>query len=351
MPDLRAVVAVVALVVQVPGCGPSAPSGNDGGGGGGGDGGGPADARIYADVLPYPDAPPLCSTPPNPAGPEVTIAPPFDELYSVYDLGVVPGVPMPLGGATISFSDPNTLLIAGGSETGAGAIYAIGVQRGDCDHIIGFTGTASLLASTPFVDANLVYTASALMFYTEWPQYTLSQLLPGATSPSRRTDLTPFGLDTLGDQGPGGVGFVPPDLTAAGELRIVTWPGGAWYHVGLAPDGMLYTVTSLTETVTIPNNPGGFAYVPAGSPGFPTQSIIVAEWSTAGTTQDRVAVYESDAQGDPVPSTRREFMSRFPRPWGAYFEPLTGDYFFLSWGSGTDRVFVVQGFVPPPPIG
>jgi len=50
-------------------------------------------------------------------------------------------------------------------------------------------------------------------------------------------------------------------------------------------------------------------------------------------------------------STRREFMSSFPRPWGAYFEPVTGDYLFLSWGLGTDRVYVVQGFVPPPPVG
>jgi hypothetical protein len=48
--------------------------------------------------------------------------------------------------------------------------------------------------------------------------------------------------------------------------------------------------------------------------------------------------------------TRREFFSKFPRPWGAYFEPVTGDYMFLSWGTNADRVYIVQGFVPPPPI-
>ena len=42
-----------------------------------------------------------------------------------------------------------------------------------------------------------------------------------------------------------------------------------------------------------------------------------------------------------------EFFKQFPRPWGAYFEPVTGDYMFLSWGTGADRLYIVQGFVPP----
>ncbi len=346
-----AISCVISSALALAACGPASPVGGDGGGGGRPDASPPADAWVYADAFLFPDGGPICDVPPTPGGPEVEIAPPYDALYTIYDLGPVPGVPNPLGGATISATDPNTLLIAGSSENPSGAIYSIGVQRGACDHILGFTGTATLVASTPYVDANLVYTASDLMFFTEWPEYNLSQLLPGAGATSRQTNLIAFGIETLGDQGPGGVGFVPPGLLAAGELRIVTWPAGHWYHVGLAPDGALYTVTSLTETVQIPNNPGGFAYVPAGSPGFPAQAVIVAEWRVGDASQDRVAVYDADAQGDPIPATRREFLSRFPRPWGAYFEPLTGDYFFLSWGTGMDRVFVVQGFVPPPPIG
>jgi hypothetical protein len=90
--------------------------------------------------------------------------------------------------------------------------------------------------------------------------------------------------------------------------------------------------------------------VPPGSPGFPTQTLIVAEW-TFDPAMDRVAVYDVDtATGDPIVTTRREFFSRFPRPWGAYFEPVTGDYLFLSWGAGEDHVYIVQGFVPPPPL-
>ncbi len=208
--------------------------------------------------------------------------------------------------------------------------------------------SATTFATTPYVDANLVYGPAGLLLYTEWPQYYLSQLLPGATMASQRTDLQPLGVAPLPDQGPGGIGFVPPDLAAARELRIVTWPDGHWYHVAttLSSSG-LYTIDGLTEMTQLANNPGGFAYVPAGSAGFTARSLIVAEWSQIDTSHDRVAVYTVDANGDPEPSTRQEFFVRFPRPWGAYFDPLSGDYLFLTWGAGDDRVYVVQGFVPP----
>jgi hypothetical protein len=205
-------------------------------------------------------------------------------------------------------------------------------------------------ATAPYVDANLVYASPDLMLYTEWPQFMLSQLVTGSTFPDQRTDLRTFGMPDTDDQGPGGVGFVPPGLAAAGELRLVTWPIGRWYHVALSPGAPVMTVTGITQTTTVPTEPGGFAYVPAGSPGFTAQSLILAEWRRVDPTQDRVAVFEVDAQGDPIVATRREFFSRFPRPWGAYFEPVTGDYLFLSWGTGQDRIYVVQGFVPPPPI-
>lgn len=330
-----------SLMIALAACGPDAPT--------------PAGDATTADSTTVDtatvDAPPECAPPPTPAGPEVRLAPPFDTLYTVYDLGPVPGVPNPLGGAVVDASDPSSLLIAGASERPEGAIYRIGLTRDACGHIIGWNGTATLVANTPYVDANLLYVRSDLLLYTEWPQYTLAQLPTGASTPARRTDLRTVGLPSAGDQGPGGVGLVPPGLAAAGELRLVTWPAGAWVHAATAPSGSLLDITAVTQHATVPNNPGGFAYVPAGSPGFAAQSIIVAEWRTSGTADDRVAVYQADAQGDPIVSTRREFMSSFPRPWGAYFEPVTGDYLFLSWGLGTDRVYVVQGFVPPPPVG
>jgi hypothetical protein len=309
------------------------------------DGGVTADAARGVDAVTGLDANP-CPPPPNPAGADVELAPPFDTHYTVYDLGPVPGVPNNLGGTVIRSSNPNQLLIAGASETTSGAIYAIGVVRDACDHIVGWNGTATLIASTPYVDANLVYWNNDLLLYTEWPQHHLSQLAGASTAPDRRTDLRTVGLDGTFDSGPGGLGLVPPNLSVTDRLRLVTWPGGHWYQVTASPDGNLVTIDAVTQTTTLPNQPGGFAYVPAGSPGFPAQSLIVAEWRT-DSTLDRVAVYEVDAQGDPVIATRKEFFARFPRPWGAYFEPVTGDYLFLSWGTGNDRVFIVQGFLPP----
>jgi hypothetical protein len=292
----------------------------------------------------------LCQAPAMPAGPEVQLAPPFVGLYHVYALGSVPGVPSPLGGVMVKHGDPSTLLVAGSSEQTNGAIYAIHVTRDGCGHILAFDGTATKVADTPYVDANLVDGPQSLIVYSEWPQYTLSQLPAGTAMPARRTDLRPLGLTSTNDSGPGGIAFVPPGLTAAGQLRLVTWPAGHWVHAGATLTSGLYTIGSITEVLQLPNNPGGFAYVPAGSPGFDKQSIIVAEWRQDDATQDRVAVYDADANGDPVLSTRREFLAKFPRPWGAYFEPVTGDYLFLTWGAGDDRVYIVQGFVPPPPI-
>ncbi len=286
-----------------------------------------------------------CEPPPNPAGPDVVLAPPFAGLYQAYDLGPVPGAPAGtlLGGCVIKHDDTNTLLIAVESERPSGAIYAIGVQRDACGHIVGFDGIGTPFAATPYVDANLVYGPNHVLFYTEWPQNKLDQLLPGASSPALTTDLAALGV---GGGGPGGLGFVPPGLPAAGGLRIITWSAGYWYHLDYVADGSTFAISNPVQTATLPNGPGGFAYVPAGSPGFAAQSIIVAEWS-----QDSVAVYDSDPQGDPVETTRRPFFSTFPRPWGAYFEPVTGDFLFLTWGSGTaDRVYVVQGFSKPPSV-
>ena len=300
-----------------------------------------------APVVDTPDADP-CPPPPGGAPAGVELAAPFDMIYRVYDLGAVPGVPNPLGGTVVRVDNNDVLLVAGASETPDGAIYSIGLTRDSCNHIIGFQGTATVVANTPYVDANLIYMRPDLLVYTEWPQYTLSQLATGSMMPDRRTDLRMISTPAI-DSSPGGLGRVPPSLAPAGELRLVTWPSGGWYHVTTAPDGSLLAVNSLTVATTLPNQPGGFAYVPEGSPGFPIQSVIVAEWRTESNL-DRVAVYEVDAAGDPVVATRREFFKKFPRPWGAYFEPVTGDYLFLSWGAGDDHVYVVQGFVPPPVI-
>lgn len=285
-----------------------------------------------------------CSDQPaTPAGPEVVIAAEFADIYSTFDLGQVPGIPPEarLGGAIISIDDPNALLIAGFSEAANGMLYKIGVERGNCQHIVAFSGVAEVVASTPYIDANLLYVQSGLLFYPEWPVNNLSQLRPGSVAPDRTTAMAGVGVA----QSISGIGFVPPGFADAGGMRALAWSGGQWYHLDRTPDGDLFTVSNAVQTATLQGGPGGFAYVPAGSPGFPSPNVIVAEWSV-----NTVGVYQVDDQGDPMERTRKDFFTTFPRPWGAYFEPLTGDYLFLTWGAAMDRVYIVQGFMPPPPI-
>jgi len=281
--------------------------------------------------------------PPIPAGPDVLLAPEFAEFYKTYELGQVPGIPTDsrLGGCAISNEDPNILLVAGDSETATGKVWAIEVVRGNCDHIVNFKGIAQVVAETPYVDANLALVESGLMFYTAWPVNQISQLLPGQMAPTVTTDMAALGVENSVS----GLGFVPPGFADAGGMRTITWPGGKWYHLDRTANGNTFDLANAQQITSLLFGPGGFAYVPDGSPGFEVDHLIVSEWS-AGT----VGVYQVDAQGDPLPESRKDFYLDFPSPWGAYFEPLTGDFMFLTWGAGQDRIYIVQGFEPPPPI-
>ena len=290
-------------------------------------------------------APPMkCQAPPMAADPtKVQLAPTFAGAYTTYVLGPVPGVPPSLlGGCVLAYNDPNTLYVATSSESMSGAIYAVPLKREPCGHIVGFAGNATLLATTPYVDANLLYGPKNVLFYSMWPVNQLSELLPNGNAPTYTVMLASVGV---GGGGPGGIGFVPPNLQDPGGLRAVTWPDGFWYHLAYGAQGQTYAITGSTQTVTLPNGPGGFAYVPAGSPKFAKQSVITDEWNA-----DKVVVYEVDQVGDPVVATRTEFFTLFPKPWGAYFEAATGDFLFLDWGGeAVDQVYIVQGFSKPPP--
>jgi hypothetical protein len=274
----------------------------------------------------------------------IALAPAFADKYKTYVLGPLPGIsPSRLGGTMLSPSDPNTLFVATDSEGPSGAIAQVKVTRDACGHITGFDGDASIVSQTPYVDANLLLGPKNVLFYSRWPVNGLSEIpLSSGTAPTYDIALSTVGV---GGGGPGGIGFVPPSLGDPGGLRAVTWPDGFWYHLKYESSGDTFAITESTQTAMLPNGPGGFAYVPEGSPGFAKQSIIACEWGA----NDKVVVYEVDDQGDPVVATRTEFFTKFPRPWGAYFEPMTGDFIFLTWGSGSDQLYIVQGFNRPPP--
>ncbi len=309
----------------------------------------PEDGGFAVDSLAAPETPDAsdgggCKDVPPASGGSavaVTMAAEYAPFYTAYDLGPVPGMPSGhLGGCVLSQSDSSTLLFAGNSEAGDGGVYSIKLKRGPCGHIIGWVGSATKIADTPYVDANLLWLPGKLLLYSQWPANKLGLLPASSSAPAKEIDLSPIGVDSS----IGGVGFVPKGYAAEGQMRGVTWAAGNWFHLDLKAEGSLWNVSGVKKMVTLPNGPGGFAYVPAGSPGFAKNRIILSEWSA-----DSVATYEVDGQGDPNPSSRKAFFDKFTKPWGAYFDPLTGDFLFLTWGPAPDRVFVVQGFTKPPP--
>src|SRR5262249_47965322 len=143
--------------------------------------------------------------------------------------------------------------------------------------------------------------------------------------------------------------FVPEGFPGAGRVKLVSWSGGQWYDAGLAPDGSgTYDLTGLTQVVgsTLAGGPEGFAYVPRGSADFTRDSIVVSDWSV-----DQIATYELDADGNPIPATRRLLLSNISGAEGAFIDPLTGDFLFSTFARvGTDKVVVVRGFEPPKPV-
>jgi hypothetical protein len=286
---------------------------------------------------------------PVPAGDELILAAEYVGTYVPYDLGAVPapgGKVLPrLGGLVIAPGDPSTMLVIGPSEVPGAELHKIGVERGPCGHIIGFVGEAEKVLTAPYLDL-MANGPKGVVFISHYPTKQLSQYIPGAQALAGTHMLAPLGVN----QSPGGLNFVPPGYPDEGMLRVMGFPTnhaepGTWSRSTISWNGTHYNIGALTKTVDIPNGPGGFAYIPAGSPLFPEQRIMVTEWLSQPQS---VATYAVDAAGDPIPATRKLFIESFVKPWGSYFEPETGDYMFLQWEAQPDHIYIVQGFVPPP---
>lgn len=302
-------------------------------------------AAIDAWTVPAPDVDAAIANPPEvpsmlAAG--IHIEAPFDQSYTAYDLGPVPGTPAGTryGGCVISPTDPNLLLIGVDSEAPSGSIYRIRVRRGEDGHILAFDGVATPWIDVPYVDANLFYDQYGNLLVTAWNANNLHIVASGADAITQTINLAALGVDTS----PGGGAFVPAGFEGQGELRVIGWPSHRWHELTfeVAADQRTYQfATSAVPRSALPVGSGGFAYVPPGSPQVERNSVVVAEWASS------VSFFEVDVRGNPDPSTRRPFLTGLTAAWGAYFEPVTGDFIFPSWGN--EQMIIIQGFRPPPP--
>ena len=291
----------------------------------------------------------------------------YSGSYSFVDLGQALGVPVSYGALTFKAGEPSTLLLGGNANEPSAVIYSVNVLRGAGNHVTGFSGTASAFASAyggPVgepqggIDGGLTYGPGNVLFYTSFDDNHLGQIKPGSSSPDKLIDLTTLGISSS----VGAVAFVPNTFGGGGHLKILSFDADKWYDATITPDGTGTFNVSVAggAGLTLPASntederagPEGVIYVPAGNPGFAVNSVLIAEWGINTASTGFITSYEVDANGDPIISTRKTFMSGLQGAQGATIDPLTGDFLFSTTTFGaSDRVLAVRGFttvVPEP---
>lgn len=291
-------------------------------------------ASLVAQTLPLKKSVPTIS-------PRVaTIAPTFASRYSVRTLLAAPGVIGSYGGLSFQLGSANTLLIGGGAETSSGKLYSIKVVRGAGKKITGFTGTATVLRDAPYNDAGLFYGPNSVLFFSRYPVNEIAQIKLGSFAPNKIIPLSPFGVSAPVS----GFNIIPFGFTTAGKVKLVVYSSGTWYEGSLSADRQgTYNLTSVIAqpTSNLLGGSGNFSYVPPGSPLFSQPSLLVNEYSTG-----KVAAYRVNTKGDPLPTTRQDFLTGVSGVWGSTIDPQTGDLLVMGFGSGA--ITIVSGFKAPP---
>ncbi len=258
--------------------------------------------------------------------------------YSARDLGPPPGVPSDCGAMFIDPADPDVLLIGGNADESGGGVFALQLVRDAAGIIVGFGGAATQRIDAPYVDSGLVRGPGGVTLVTTWPNNEIAVVAPGGGQSNKLIDLSVYGIASS----PGGAQLVPSDMAGAGALKLISWPDGEWYTATVAWTSGSAALSDVQQRATLPGGALGVAYVPVNSPLFAARSIVVAEYSN-GT----LSVYDVDAAGDPITSSRRLFVEEADYPSGVTFDPTSGEMLFCTAG-GTDRVVAVSGFYSPP---
>lgn len=282
--------------------------------------------------------------PPPPA-----LAAPFDEHYTVMDLGPIDGVPANYG--AIAFTSlSGSLLIGGDAASADGQIYLVPVMRDGQSHITGFAEPIAF-PDAPYIDGGLTIGPGGVVFYSRYdpPNVEFGQILfTGIASPAsagilvdKVIDLAPLGVEGSG----GGLNFVPSGFPGAGMLKLTSYNTGDWYEIALSPAGDgTYDATGASNRADLPEGSEGFVFVQPGLPGFgTTPEVLINEYDDSS-----IAAYELDANGDPIPDTRQTFLTGISGPVGAAFDPIAGDLLISDYN--TNRIYRVSGFPPPPAL-
>ena len=280
-----------------------------------------------------------------------TLTSSFSSHYSLVDLGSVPHVPPAYGGLTFMPEDPNTLLIGASAATPDAGIYSVKVLRDSDNFITGF-GEVSFLAKAPGrlgaggLDAGLTYSPKGdVLLYTSYPDNSIGQIKSGSSSPDKQIDLDALGVPASA----GSLAFVPEGFAGAGRLKFTSYTANLFYDTTITPDGSgTYDIAASSKSVKLEGGLDGFVYVKGTNPGFSTDSLLIQEYDT-----NKVSAYAIDENGDPIASTRQEFITGFgyqsptaAASMGATKDPMTGNVLFAAFfeniSSGLSKIFQVQ---------
>jgi hypothetical protein len=266
------------------------------------------------------------------------LAAPYSSNYTLVDLGTVSGVPTSYGG--IGFLNDNTLLLGGTANASGGAIYEATVTR-DAGGNITSIGPATPFATSPFIDGGLAFGPGGDLFFTEYPNNQIGEILPGGTSPAYTSpDLSSVGVTSS----VGTVAFIPAGFNGAGSFVIGSYSGGALCTAPLTPDGTVtgaYDIGTCTGNGTnVGGGPEGIIYVPVGSTDFTGQNVLISEYD-AGL----IVEYAIDSNGLPTGSPTT-FITGLTGAEGAVLDPVTNDFLFSTFGA-ENQVYEVQGFAAP----
>jgi len=270
-----------------------------------------------------------------------TLGPEFIGSYTILDLGTVDGVDPNYGGLVFDELDPNVLLLSGRANAQTAEIYALSVSRDKAGHVIGLSCEPPAFFSTApgasgGIDGGLDFGPSGVLFYSTYSDNHIGQILPGSTAPDRLIDLSPLGIAAS----TGTLRFVPPGFAGAGRLKIASYNSGRWYDTAVAPAGDgTFDIQVSRGFVQLTGGPEGIVYIAGGNPGFANDSILLSRYQAGA-----VSAYEIDRNGDPIPETARVFISGLGGVEGAAIDPVTGDFFFSTFGGG-NRVIRVSGFL------
>lgn len=261
----------------------------------------------------------------------------FTGSYSCNSLGTPGNTVANLGGLT--FLDNDTILIGSAANGSAGTLQAVDVLRDAGNRIIGFGGPSTFYASAPYNDGGVVFGPDGVLFAARWPVNELAQYKPGSTTPDKVVSMGAFPSSLSA------INFVPSGFAGAGQMKAVSYSGGAWADITLTPDGNgTFNVAVSPVIMSLSGGPEGFVYVDGANAGFlGNDSLLVSEYAAG-----KVGVYSIDANGNPILNTRRDFLTGLTGAEGAAIDPLTGDFLFSTFGGG-NQVMVISGFIAPPP--